>query len=69
MTKFWELLEESVIVQSTLALGLTGVASYLWIVEKPVPDPLMLLLGLAWGFYFKSKVDVAVKKTVSKLTK
>jgi len=62
MSKFWELLEESVLIQAVLILGLTGVACYLWIIQQPVPDPLMLLLGAGWGFYFRSKADVEIKK-------
>jgi len=55
MSKFWELLRESVILQALIALILVGVICYLYIVGKEVPEPLTQALFVILGFYFGAK--------------
>lgn len=56
MDKFYELLKESVIVQSTITLVLIIVLAILIIQGRPIPDFLTLLVGTVMGFYFGTKV-------------
>jgi len=55
MTKFWELFRESVILQAVIALLLTAVICYLYIVGKEVPEALTQALFVILGFYFGAK--------------
>jgi len=62
MDKFWELLEESVILQGIITLVVVGTYAYLLITVQPVPETLTNLLGLIMGFFFGGKMAVAVRK-------
>jgi len=55
MNKFFELLQQSVIIQATVTLILTGVIAYLWIKGVTVPQELLYSFGVILGFYFGSK--------------
>jgi len=55
MAKFWELLRESVILQAIIALVLTGVICYLYVIGQDVPESLVQALFVILGFYFGSK--------------
>jgi len=57
MNTFWRLLEESIIVQSLVTLGLTAAVCYLTIVGKEVPDALLNLTLITMGFWFGQKVN------------
>lgn len=61
MAKFWELLQESVLMQGIMTLGLLGTMIYLIVQEKPVPDILTNGFLLILGFYFGSKSSVMAK--------
>jgi len=63
--KFWELLEKSVIVSGTLALGLAGAVIYLAIVGKPIPDILSQALIAVIAFFFGQRGEVAVREKAS----
>lgn len=78
MKKFWELLEESVIVQAfvtallTLTIcGLLGIPMIVQIVRPDqfivvdTPKELWALVGLVYGYYFGTKKDIAHKKELS----
>lgn len=62
MTKFWELLQESVLIQASMALGLLGTIIYLTVQGQEVPDILTNGFLLILGFYFGSKTIVEAKK-------
>ena len=55
MEKFWELLEESVLVQSIIALGCIIVILILYASQQAVPPTLVDIVMLILGFYFGSK--------------
>ena len=61
MAKFWELLEESVLIQALMTLAILGAILYLVVQGKPVPDILTNAFLLILGFYFGSKSTVMVK--------
>lgn len=67
MDKFWELMEESVIVQGIVTVFLLGVVGYLVCTGQPVPDNLNSALMLVLGFYFGSKSQQSITKTVKRL--
>lgn len=58
MSKFWELLESSVIVQSVVTLILVTAVVYLGVTGKVIPDALLNMAILALGFYFGSKAQL-----------
>jgi len=62
MTKFWELFAESVILQAVLAIMFGGTLCYMYIVQIPVPQELVALLGIIIGFFFGGKVQIAAIK-------
>ena len=55
MTKFWELLQESVILQAFLTAAIWGVTVYLLATGQEVPDELNTAAILILGFYFGAK--------------
>ena len=69
MDKFLELLEESVLIQATMALGLLGTIIYLVVNKMPVPEILTNGFLLILGFYFGSKTAVEARKTAETLRK
>jgi hypothetical protein len=66
MSKFWELLAESVLIQAMLALGLLGGILYLIILGREVPSILMDAFMVILGYYFGTKSQQAVIKAMKK---
>jgi len=62
MNKFWELLQESVIVQAVITLCLFVTTCYLWGTGQAVPELLSTSLMLVLGFYFGSKVQHVIER-------
>lgn len=62
MSKFWEYLQSSALIQGVLTVGVTAVASYLIIVGQEVPTILEGLVTLSWGFFFGGKLGIAQAK-------
>ncbi len=58
MTKFWELLEQSVVVQALVTLALVGAVVFLTVTGQEVPDALLNLTLIALGYYFGSKAQL-----------
>ena len=56
MQKFWELFQQSIIMQSLLTLMIVATYLYMVIANHPIPQLLTDLLGLVLGFFFGSKV-------------
>lgn len=63
MQKFWELFQESVIVQAVITLCLVGTACYMVVTGQEIPELLSTLLTLVLGFYFGSKVQQQIEKS------
>lgn len=55
MTKFWELLAGSVIIQSVVTLICIGTVAYMTIVGREVPQIMINITLLIVGFWFGSK--------------
>ena len=53
--QFWALMRESIITQAVITLILIGVASYLALVGRPIPELISTWGGVAIGFFFGSK--------------
>jgi len=60
--KFWELFQESVIVQACLALVLLITICYMYATGQEVPDALMNAFMVILGYYFGSKVQQKLAK-------
>lgn len=73
MARFWELLEQSVIVQALVTLALVGSVVYLTVTGQAVPDALLNLALIALGYYFGAKAQLtgeqAAKAAIRQLTK
>ena len=60
MSKFLDLLRESVIVQAAITLCLVVTVCYLTATGQAVPELLSTALMLVLGFYFGSKVQAQI---------
>jgi len=60
MSRFFDLLERSVIGQVTIAIMVIGTMCVLWGQGKPVPPELYALGLLAFGFWGGSKAQHAI---------
>jgi len=56
MRTFWDLLQESVIVQAVITLLVVGAVIYLSVTGQEVPELVSNITGLVVGFYFGSKL-------------
>lgn len=65
MSKFWELMEKSVIVQALVTLILVGTYAYMLITAQEIPNGLGLTLGTVLGFWFGTKTQQMVARRVS----
>ena len=63
---FWDLFKESVVLQGFLTIGLWGVAAYLMIIGKPVPDLLAAGCGAVITFWFTAKTTRQVTAAIVK---
>ena len=68
MSKFWELLEESVLVSGIIALSCIGAVVYLSVAGKPVPDILVNISMVVVGFFFGGKVQQAQSTIAAKMS-
>jgi hypothetical protein len=63
---FWDSFRESVILQGLLTVMLWGVACYMFIVGRSIPDLLAMGCGAVITFWFTSKTTRAVEASVAK---
>jgi len=66
MQKFWELLQESVIVQAIITLALVITVCYMVASGQEVPELLSTALMLVLGFYFGSKTQRVIAKSTTR---
>lgn len=69
MTKFWQLLEDSVIIQGVLALGIVGTMLYMLVQQMEIPKELWGLGGMILGSYFTGKGAVQARNLAARLQK
>lgn len=62
MSRFWDLVRDSTIVQGTITLAVVGVTCYLWATGQPVPDQLWTADGIILGFFFGAKATQIVRR-------
>lgn len=67
MSKFWELLEQSVIIQGILTLALIGAWLYMMIAGLNIPPELHAAVGLVIGFFFGAKQSIYARKEAQRL--
>ena len=63
-SKFWDLLERSVLFQGALVLMLAGTYCYLVAMARTAPDALLHLLQVIVGFFFGAKAAVTNAREV-----
>lgn len=64
MPTFYLLMKQSVIVQAIITLIIVSTIAYLYIIGRPVPNDLINLVVLILGFYFGSKSQQRVDRSV-----
>ncbi len=52
-----DLLERSIVLQAVITIGLLGVASYIWVVGREMPDDLEKLVFIVLSFWMGSKTQ------------
>jgi len=62
MDTFWELLKDSIIIQSLVTLILTVAITYMYVTGMMVPDTLVNLLMIVVGYWFGSKTQLYLAK-------
>jgi hypothetical protein len=65
--KFWELFEQSIIIQACVTLAFTIAIVYLVVSTKPIPVEVWTAYGLVLGYWFGTKQNYAITKTVAQL--
>ena len=68
MDKFWQLLEQSVLISGTIALLFTGVILYQWVAVIPVPDAEAAMYGAIISYFFRTKGEAQAAQMVKGLT-
>jgi hypothetical protein len=63
MERFWELLQESVLVQGSVTLVLVVTLCFMFATGRPVPDTLIGFAMLVLGFWFGTKSQRAIVTT------
>jgi len=69
MATFWRLMEESVIVQSLLALITTSAIVWALLAGINIPDQLYALWGIIIGWYFGAKAQNGTKIAIDTIEK
>lgn len=64
MSKFWQLIEDSVIFQGVLLIMVFGTICYLVVTAQEVPKEMWGFAGVIVGFFFGGKAMVAQRKAV-----
>ena len=62
MKRFWELFQQSLIVQAMITLIAIGVACYLMATGQEVPELLGYIVTTVLGFYFGTKVQNSIQR-------
>ena len=68
MAKFWQLLEESVIIQAFLTLGVWAAAIALIFLQREIPEVLSAGCYTILGFWFGSKTASQIAKAAARTT-
>lgn len=64
-----DMLQESTLVQASIALVMIGTACYLYLVGRDVPETLVNLIALVLGFYFGTKTQQQAQALAKKIRK
>jgi hypothetical protein len=60
MDKFWQLLQESTLIQGAVTLALVGAVIYLSCTGQEIPTLLETMSGIVVGFWFGQKAQQAI---------
>lgn len=61
-SKFWDLLEQSVILQGTITILLILTTCFLWVTGRPVPGELWTANTFVLAFFFGAKAQQTIHK-------
>lgn len=64
-----DMLQESTLVQATIALIMIGTVCYLYVTGRDVPETLANLIALVLGFYFGTKTQQQATKLAARMRK
>ena len=64
-SKFWDLLEQSVLTSGVISVMLIGSVCYLSVTGAPIPDLLTVATSVILGFFFGAKVEASARRMVS----
>jgi len=67
MERFWELLEESIILQGFITMVFAGSYCYLTVTGQQIPDGLDNMMWAVLAFWFGTKSQAAVSSTIKRL--
>lgn len=62
MSRFWDMVRDSTIVQGIITLAVVGVTCYLWATGQPIPQELWTADGIILGFFFGAKATQIVRR-------
>jgi hypothetical protein len=62
MSRFWDLVKDSTIVQGLITLAVVLTTCYLWVSGQPVPQELWTANGIILGFFFGAKATQIVRR-------
>lgn len=62
MSRFWDMVRDSTIVQGVITLAVVGVTCYLWATGQPIPQELWTADGIILGFFFGAKATQIVRR-------
>ncbi|MDY7078024.1 MAG: hypothetical protein SXV54_14000 [Chloroflexota bacterium] len=62
MSKFWDLVRESIIFSGTIALILVVTCCWMWVQGDAVPDALMAALTMVLGYFFGAKAVKDIRR-------
>ena len=69
MTRFWDLLEQSVLVQGLVTVALVFAVIYMAVTSREIPEGLFGMALLALGYYFGSKTQLTGKQAAQEVIK
>ncbi len=69
MDKFWQLLEQSVLVSGTIAMGFSVVILYQWATQIPVPDAEAAMYGAIISYFFRTRGEQQAAAMIKELAR
>ena len=62
MSRFWELLQQSIIVQSAITIGLVATACAIWLQGQNLPQDLQQIMTIVVAYWMGTKAQHAIER-------